>query len=132
MKKTENIWKDKVGINAIIANFVCVSVWKSRMTQSTMRCAFYTTQIYFVPLVSFLFLFDYHCYNVNWNVKRMERNGETHEESYFTYPIEVFPKWNSNSVKSANLESLINHWNMIRSQFKVSISHICLADALAS
>ena len=29
MKKTANIWEYKVGINAIIANFVCM--WKTRI-----------------------------------------------------------------------------------------------------
>ena len=35
MKKTANAWEYKVGINAIIANFVCM--WKSRIRGSVAR-----------------------------------------------------------------------------------------------
>ena len=31
MKKTASFWEYKVDINAIIANFMCMCMWKSRM-----------------------------------------------------------------------------------------------------
>ena len=42
--------------------------------------------------------------------------------------IGVFPKWNRNSLNSANL---INHWNMIWAQFKNHVSHMCLTGTVA-
>ena len=44
----------------------------------------------------------------------------------------VFPKWNGNSVNSANLENLINHWSMNWAQFKDPVSHTCLASAVVA
>ena len=43
-----------------------------------------------------------------------------------------FPKWNRNSLNSANSENLINHWIMNRAQFKDPTSHMCLAGAVVA
>ena len=45
--------------------------------------------------------------------------------------IRVFPKWNRNSINSANSGKVINQWNMNFAQFKDSDSHIFLAGTVA-
>ena len=47
-------------------------------------------------------------------------------------PIGVFPKWIRNSLNSVNLGKLINHWNMNWTQFKDSVSHMCLAGTVVA
>ena len=46
--------------------------------------------------------------------------------------IRVFPKWNKNSLNSANSKSLINHWSMNWAQFKDPVSHMCLAGVVVA
>ena len=46
--------------------------------------------------------------------------------------IGVFPKWNRNSMNSANSGNLINHWSINWSQFKGTVSHICFAGTVVA
>ena len=43
--------------------------------------------------------------------------------------LQVLPKWNRNSLNSANR---INHINMNWAQFKDPVSHLCLAGAVVA
>ena len=44
----------------------------------------------------------------------------------------VFPKWNRNSLNSANSGNLINHSSINRTQFKDPVSHMCLAGVVVT
>ena len=44
----------------------------------------------------------------------------------------VFPKWNWNSLNSANSGNLINHWSINLAQFKHPVPHMCLAGVVVT
>ena len=47
--------------------------------------------------------------------------------SIYIFPNRVFPKWNGNSVNSANSENIRNHWSMNWGQLKDPLCYLCLA-----
>ena len=48
------------------------------------------------------------------------------------FHIGVFPKWNRNSLNSANSENLINHGSMNWAQCKDPVFQMCLAGAVVA
>ena len=46
--------------------------------------------------------------------------------------IGFFPKWNRNSLNSANSGNLINHLNMNWAKIKDPVSHMCLTGAVVA
>ena len=74
----------------------------------------------------FLFFF---CFSFSKISSRLFKKGSSAGvPASWNVEIGVFPKWNRNSLNSANL---INHWSMNWAQFKNHVSHMCLTGTVA-